>query len=63
MIGKMGEETAASRYDNLSFSAENIKKILNAQKNIWIDGKNLLPHGYMLLFLIIFVSLLLYTSI
>lgn len=62
MIGKMGEETAASRYDNLSFSAENIKKILNAQKNIWIDGKNLLPHGYMLLFLIIFVSLLLYTS-
>lgn len=61
MIGKMGEDTAASRYSNLSFSTENIRKILNAQKDIWVNGKSLLPHGYMLLFLLLFIVLLLYT--
>ncbi len=62
IIGKLGEGATTSRYSGLSFSTENIKKILSAQKNIWIEGKGLLPHGFMLLFLCVFILVLLVTA-
>ena len=41
--------TGTTRYDRLEFSIENIIQIIRAQKNIWIEGKGILPHGVMAL--------------
>lgn len=62
IIGGVSNGEAAARYGGLSFSIENIKKILSAQKNIWIEGKGLFPHGLMLLFFVVFVLLLCYVA-
>lgn len=41
--------TGGTRYDRLAFSIDNIVQIIKAQRNIWIEGKGILPHGIMAL--------------
>lgn len=41
-----------SRYSAISFSFENIKNLFQMQKSIWIDGKGLMTHGILIIFMI-----------
>lgn len=57
---KNGVIDSASRYNTLSFSIENIIGILGENKNLWIDGLGLLPHGILLITLVILLFVLIF---